>query len=329
MSSKNKEITEVPEAQENKKNNIHKEFYNGEELLSLETVGVPFLLDKILPSVAVGALGGSSDTGKSAFLRQLAMAIVSGEDEFLGFKINAVHRSVVYVSTEDDETATSHLMRVQNQKKHPYQNFKKLRFIFNSEDLLHKLKEKLKKAPADCIIIDTFTDIYGDDLNSSNKVRKFINDFYNVAKEHKCLLLFLHHTGKKTETLAPHKDNLLGSQGFEAKMRVVLELRKDFQKDHVRHLCIVKGNYIPSDLKKKSFVLEFDNNLVFTNTNTHVPFDQLAKDFKGKKKDTSVVDALISELTSKGYTTRQIAETLKSTGIKIEKSTVNKRQRKK
>ena len=329
MPGKSKEIPEQTTPKENKKVvDIDKHVYNGEELLNLDSEGIGWLLDKILPRVAVAALGGSSDTGKSAFLRQLAMAIVSGEEEFLGFKINALNRNVIYVSTEDDETAVSHLMRKQNIKKYDNTSFRNLRFIFNSDNLLHTLKEELKKAPTDCIIIDTFTDIYGDDMNSSNKVRKFINDFYNIAKANNCLLLFLHHTGKKTETLAPHKDNLLGSQGFEAKMRVVLELRRDFYEDPSRHLCIVKGNYIPSEMKTQSYVLKFDDNLVFTSTNRRVPFEKLDQRYV-KKKDNSKLTERINELNKEGHSSRKISEILKAEGYtKVGKTAVNNRQKK-
>lgn len=329
MPSKSKEIPEQTTSKENKKiADISKMVYNGEELLNLDSEGIGWLLDKILPRVAVAALGGSSDTGKSAFLRQLAMAIVSGEEEFLGFKINAKHRNVIYVSTEDDETAVSHLMRMQNTKKSDNKNFRNLRFIFNSDNLLHTLKEELNKAPTDCIIIDTFTDIYGDDMNASNKVRKFINDYYNVAKANNCLLLFLHHTGKKTENLPPHKDNLLGSQGFEAKMRVVLELRRDFYEPLLRHLCIVKGNYIPWEMKTESYVLAFDKNLVFTSTNRRVPYEKLDQRYV-KKKDNSQLEARINELTKAGISARKMEAILKAEGYtKVGKTSINNRQKK-
>ena len=294
-----------------------------EDLFNLNFDEIPFLLDKILPKIAVGAIAGSSDTGKSAFLRQLAMAIVSDEADFLGFKINAEHKSVLYVSTEDDEIATATLLKKQNHKKLPYTKFKNLRFIFNTENLLNTVTKELEKAPVDCVIIDAFTDIYGDDLNSSNKVRNFINNYYNLVKKHKCLLLFLHHTGKKTENTAPHKDNLLGSQGFEAKMRVVIEIRKDKTRNDIRHLCIVKGNYISDEFKSKSIELNFSN-MVYTPTNNRVEFVKLIKP-KNTINANKIIerDKEILILHKQNKSTREIETTLKEKGHKISKSTVN------
>lgn len=251
------------------------------------------------------------------------MAIVSEEESFLGYKINAEHKSVLYVSTEDDEIATAILLKKQNHKKLPYINFKKLRFIFNTENLFTSITKELENAPVDCIIIDAFTDIYGDDLNSSNKVRNFINNYYNLVKKHKCLLLFLHHTGKKTENTAPHKDNLLGSQGFEAKMRVVIEIRKDKTKNDIRHLCIVKGNYISDELKSKSIELNF-NNMVYTATNNRVEFTKLIKPKNtNKAKEIADRDKEILTLHKQDKSTREIETTLKAKGIKVSKSTIN------
>ena len=53
------------------------------------------------------ALVGESDTGKSSLLRQLALSLVYGDSDFLGFKLKESCRNVIYVSTEDGEMATS------------------------------------------------------------------------------------------------------------------------------------------------------------------------------------------------------------------------------
>ncbi|HET6557897.1 MAG TPA: AAA family ATPase, partial [Prolixibacteraceae bacterium] len=81
-------------------------FINGRELLEKGLSEMPALIEPILPKVGLAAVTGSSDTGKSSFLRHLALAIVLGDEEFLGFRINSTHQSVVYVATEDDEDAT-------------------------------------------------------------------------------------------------------------------------------------------------------------------------------------------------------------------------------
>src|SRR5688572_10256307 len=92
---------------ENEVKSEPKYFVSGEELLNKGIVEIPTLIDPILPKVGLVAICGSSDAGKSSFLRQLATAIVLGDSKFLGFTIKAKHQSTIYVSSEDDENAVS------------------------------------------------------------------------------------------------------------------------------------------------------------------------------------------------------------------------------
>jgi archaellum biogenesis ATPase FlaH/DNA-binding phage protein len=246
---------------------------------------IPCLLEPILPTVGLVALAGSSDTGKSCFLRELGVCISAGFEQFLDWKLNAKHKSVLYVSTEDDEQSIGYLLRRQNKDKHLAATFfKGLRYMFDTSDLLKKLDSELTRQPADLVVIDAFGDLYSGRMNDAANVRTFLHDYHQIAQRHKCLVMFLHHTGKRTEELTPSKHNLLGSQAFEAKMRLVIEMRADPQDDSIVHLCIVKGNYLPKEMKNDSFVLKFSQNLTFENTGSRTNFLNLNQpDAKNKK----------------------------------------------
>ena len=86
----------------------------GEMLLNKNIKEIPSLLEPLLPKSGLVCLAGSSDTGKSAFLRQLSMSVSAGLKTFLGMKLNVEHHSAIYVSTEDDETANAYLIGRQN-----------------------------------------------------------------------------------------------------------------------------------------------------------------------------------------------------------------------
>ena len=79
----------------------------GEMLLNQNIKEIPTLLEPLLPKSGLVCLAGSSDTGKSAFLRQLAMSACAGLKTFLGMRLNAEHHSAIYVSTEYDETTAA------------------------------------------------------------------------------------------------------------------------------------------------------------------------------------------------------------------------------
>jgi hypothetical protein len=179
-----------------------------------------------------------------------------------------------------------------------------LKYLFDTQDLLKKLEGILKEEFHDLIIIDAFADLYSGSMQDTNQVRTYLHDFNQLAQEFNCSVIFLHHTGKRTEDQLPSKNNLLGSQGFEAKMRLVIELRNDSFNDSIRHMCIVKGNYLSKDYKNQSFVLEFNSEMEFNATDERVAFDRLV----GKDKVPQI--EAIKQLKEAGKTQVQIAEEL-------------------
>ena len=296
--------------------------YTGEQLLNLNVEKIPMLLEPLIPQGAVVALAGSSDTGKSSLLRQLACTIALGSTDFLGFKLNLN----IYVSTEDNDKAVSALLRKQKQGDTENSSYRGLRYIFDTSKLLLKLEEQLQKEPADCIIVDAFMDLYGGDANASNIVRTFIQPYSNLAQKYNCSVIFLHHNGKRTEYTEPSKNNLLGSQGFEGKMRMVMLLNRDpdSNKPTIRHLCIVKGNYVPEELKQKSFVLTFDpETMRFSNTGERVAFENLAKRNSRENDEVSRAKERVFTLRKEGKSFREIETTLADEGLPGRRSTIS------
>ena len=290
------------------------DFVTGEQLLMKGSTKIPVLLDPLLPKVGVAGLVGGSDVGKSTILRQLAVAIVIGQPQYLGFDLNPTHNSAIVASTEDDEASIAYLLgrMPQVSTNHP-KAFQKLRFVFDTDNLLTKLDRMLEDTPTDLVIIDAFGDLFTGRTSESSQVRLFLNEYLNLAKKHKCLILFLHHTGKYKDELAPSKHHVLGSQAFEAKMRIILELRADNYDSELRHLCILKGNYLPSSFKLESYVLRLNTDLQFSATNDRVPIEQLAKPRESTNNNggyTAEKYQKATELKTAGKTYQQIADEL-------------------
>lgn len=283
----------------------HSSIFSAEQLLNMKVEDIPCLVEPILPKVGVVALAGSSDTGKSSLLRQLALSVCLGEERFLGWQLRTEHQKAYYVSTEDDENAIAFLLNKTNYDRGlPHSAYSGLTFDFDTQGVLERLDESLTKNPVDLVVVDAFTDLYGKSMNDTNQVRGFLNGYSQLAQRHKCLVMFLHHTGKRTEELVPSKHNLLGSQGFEAKMRLVMELRNDFVQPNKRHLCIVKGNYLPKEHKTESYVLLFDDSLMFHQTGERMHFGELGGNSKSSTKET------VRELNEEGVKQSDIAQRL-------------------
>lgn len=314
--------------------NFSEDKYSGLNLYEFDFNELPKLLDPIFPKVGVVSLVGSSDTGKSTFLRQLAISIAFGLDDFIGYKINNDAKKVIYVSTEDDPASTSISLKKQiqglfNVENIPLTNLNNLKFIFDTDlnaesnkNLFTLLSKDLDDIGADLIIIDAFTDIFSGDLNSSTKVRQFLNLFSDIAKEFNCLVLFLHHTGKRTDKYTASKDNVLGSQAFEAKMRVLVELKHYPNDDSKRTLTITKGNYISSKIKKFAKVLTFDEEALLFTECGQVLVNSIASISKTNPKKNEIL-ILIEKMHKQKKSIRAIETELKTKGFDIGKSTVS------
>ena len=303
------------------------------ELLENPAERQPVLVEPLFPQCGLGAVIGSSDCGKSTLLRQLAACVAGGRD-FLLWKTFPVHKRVLYVSTEDDSSAMSELLKQQNKAwQLSKEEAERVEFLFSCDCIAEKVEACLVAKPVDLVIIDTFGDICKDDISQSNNIRNLLNLFADTARRHGCFILFAHHIRKTGENTAPSKLNALGSQAFEAKMRVLIELRRSKRNRDLLHLCIVKGNYLPNDYKQQSFDLQTDSDMNFTATggrtelseiNSYLPVilpvneEQLAL-MQQKEKDKETIIKLYKQ----GKSIREISELVpqsKSTVQRIIKS---------
>lgn len=304
-----------------------------QELLENPAERQPVLVEPLFPQCGLGAVIGSSDCGKSTMLRQLAACVAGGRD-FLLWKTFPVHKRVLYVSTEDDSGAMSELLKRQNKAwQLSKEEAERVEFLFSCDCIAEKVEACLVAKPVDLVIIDTFGDICKDDISQSNNIRNLLNLFADTARRHGCFILFAHHIRKTGENTAPSKLNALGSQAFEAKMRVLIELRRSKRNKDLLHLCIVKGNYLPNDYKQQSFDLQTDSDMNFTATggrtelseiNSYLPVippvneEQLAL-MQQKEKDKETIIKLYKQ----GKSIREISELVpqsKSTVQRIIKS---------
>jgi hypothetical protein len=267
---------------------LEKDTYTAEELYNLNSEVIPSLVDPIIPTVGVFSIVGSSDTGKSMLLRQLALS-VARNNPFIGFRINARYNKVLFIATEDDNISTGFMLRRQAINSDGLNN---IRFHFETDNIPEYLESQLKVDPVDLIIIDAWSDVFGQNLNDSALIRGTLNIYRSISNKYQCAIGFLHHTGKRTQRLAPSKDNILSGQGFEAKMRLVMELRTDTIDSDYKHLCIVKGNYLGKEFKNTSFKLHLHpDTFLFTDTGERIPFDELTEPSEESKKQFVRVQA--------------------------------------
>lgn len=302
---------------------VEKNIITAAKLFDLNMTEVPKLLMPFYQKVGVAALVGSSDTGKSTLLRQLGLHIVLKMDVFLNFPIEAKHHRVLYISTEDDPyTVSNAIIKQANKlkKDNPSLDLKLLEnfvFAFSPDEPLKTVDAQLQKNKFDLVILDAFADIFSGEINANTQVRQFLNKFDNLAKKHECLMIFLHHIGKGKDRLRAHKDSIIGTQAFEAKMRSVLELRRNPNEKEKRDLWVLKANFLGDQKKNKSFILSYDANLIFENTET--------RGFGAKAKSQNPdVRAYILDLHNKGYSLRDIEKDMQGKPNALKKESIRK-----
>jgi predicted ATP-dependent serine protease len=236
--------------------------FTGEELLKNPIIKIPCLWKPFFIKQGLIALTGGSDLGKSSLLRQFALSIALKETSFLGSPLNVRYGRALYLATEDNEITAKFSLQNAICKSVKPDELKDLCYLINPDNPLKAIEEQLRNARTDVVIIDSFGDVFNGNLNDNNAVRTTLNKYQKLSEKYDTLFIFLHHTGKRTENNNPSKNNIIGSQGFEAKMRLVMELRRP-DSSQKRILHFTKGNYLPDSIKNNPLELFFNDKQQF------------------------------------------------------------------
>jgi len=224
---------------------------------------VPMIVENLLPKKGLAAIAGESDSGKSTFLRQLGLSIALDMDKFLGRKLNTKHNRVLYVSTEDalENLGPGLKVQVETLSNKEDEALKNYYFLDDLTEFGNTIAELTKSEKLDLIIIDCFSDFIKRDMNSANEVRNVLNKLNLISRKNDCLIMVLHHVRKSANnSQSASKSDLLGSTGFEGKMRSVLMLLNGVNNEQ-KKLRIVKANYLSPKIKEKDIILSFKNRL--------------------------------------------------------------------
>jgi hypothetical protein len=272
---------------------VERTSYNAVELLALGNTKPQYLLEPLFPQKGTAVIAGKPDTGKSQFARQLCIQVALGLPDFLGFSLNLIHKSAVYVATEDSLEATTYLLKTQLEGlQEPAKE--NLRFIFadtmEQTEILEGLEAQLKKAPADLVVVDSFGDIFkGGDSNNNMAMRNTVKAFDKIAKQQNCLILFVHHINKGAYRLTPGQEHIQGGAGLVQKVRLAIQLSEG--EGSIRYFTVVKGNYCPKEYKANTLELNFsEDTFLFSFAGKMLPTSEIGMKPDGNDKDVKFTE---------------------------------------
>lgn len=272
---------------------IERTSYNAVELLALGNTKPNYLLAPLFPQKGTAVIAGKPDTGKSQFARQLCIQVALGLPNFLGFQLNLVHKSAVYVATEDSLESTTYLLKTQLEGLQETAK-ENLRFIFadtmEQTEILEGLEAELKKAPADLVVVDSFGDIFkGGDSNNNMAMRNTVKAFDKIAKQQNCLILFVHHINKGAYRLTPGQEHIQGGAGLVQKVRLAIQLSEG--EGSIRYFTVVKGNYCPKEYKANTLELNFsEETFLFSFSGKMLPTSEIGTKPEGNDKDVKFAE---------------------------------------
>jgi len=281
----------------------------------------PMLWEHFLPKIGIAILAGGSDCGKSSLMRQLSNAILFEETEFLGLRLDANHKSVLYVSSEDTEDDIIRIMKREHLEGRNGDRYYNIHYIFDIEKIEERIEELLRICPVDCVILDSLNDFIKGDANNAFYVRRFLEKIRIMVMKYKCLFVIIHHYRKSASDMNPTKNDVLGSQSIEAKARVVISMEKDRNDSKDRILRITKGNYVSDELKGKVLKLIPDDRFIFKSS-AELLIDRSGSLKRSRKIDQKMSDIILL-LHEGGCSSREIEAELENMGYNISKSTIS------
>ncbi|MBN8647957.1 MAG: AAA family ATPase [Caulobacterales bacterium] len=275
---------------------------------------LPWIYENIYLRNAVTATVGAPGTGKSNMILTEAVELVYNFS-LIGYKASNKSLNVWVLNIEDDENVLkSRVQGIIHHYKLKKENIgnlfigtnsqKSFKLASNSKNGLtinkaafDAIKSEIETKKIDLVILDPF--VYFHDLqeNDNSLISSLLEELSNLAKETKCAIHVVHHTGKSNS--ASDANIGRGASSFGGSARLIRSLEsigtKTNSDKNLIKTRVVKSNISQTGNEKYFEIVSVD--LPTANHNTISTSVVIASDFnpKDKNKDALPTDALFYE----------------------------------
>ncbi len=206
--------------QEESSDNEDLEIISVNDLIKMEIPEFPYVVDTLVPEIAITAITADTGKGKSLIANELARCVASGES-FLG-EFKTKQGNVLIIDQEMNKYTIAERARNIINGYTPLDYMCEQFWKIDDIEKYLKLKIKIIQNDYKLIIFDTFVTIHSGEENSAGDMREINTLLLKLIKETGVTIIFIHHHRKQGKDQQYNQSTSRGSTEITAKVSSLL-----------------------------------------------------------------------------------------------------------
>jgi hypothetical protein len=229
-------------------------FYTGAEMKLLKTSVTCDLVEGIIREHALVFLAGEEGSGKSLTAMNLALAVATGKDYFLNYRV-AKHGKVIYLNNElhfedFNKRFQKMITKLRPDEVARVENFIVPESMPTLEEIWIQLTRMIEEHKPVMVVLDCLYWAHDKEENDSTEMKALMRRLVELRERFGIVVLVVHHTKKGTRNETMHNDNMRGSSVFGGASDTVLMFKRSATDETKRLLKPTKLRHGNDDSRK-------------------------------------------------------------------------------